>query len=134
GPGKFAGDPRPRCPATGPKRWRPPDAPLCLMYAWEVLDPFRQFHPRWFESVDAYIPGDEHASVFRDAFDQRWALRRNGMWYVGEPARAEMPDQGWKLHISVPTRATTEALRRVFPVLRDEGDPPPYALGGTCAI
>ena len=99
-----------------------------------MLDSFRQFHSRWFESVDADILGDEHASVFRDVFDQRWALRRNGMWYVGEPARAEMPDQGWKLHISVPTRATTEALRRVFPVLRDEGDPPPYALGGTCAI
>ncbi|MGW6425159.1 class III lanthionine synthetase LanKC [Nocardia sp. NPDC055053] len=91
------------------------------MHAWEVLDNFRQFHSRWFESVDAYSPGDEHASVFRDVFDQRWALTRVGMWYVGEPPGAEMPDQGWKLHISVPTRATTEALRRVFPVLRDEG-------------
>lgn len=90
------------------------------MHPWEVVDSYRQFHPRWFESVDRYEPGDEHREIFHTLFDDQWALRRSGMWYVAEPPNADMPHQGWKIHISSATKETGSVLERAMPILLDE--------------
>jgi serine/threonine protein kinase len=90
------------------------------MHPWEVVDSYRQFHPRWFESVDRYEPGNEHRKIFHALFGDRWRLRRSGMWYIAEPHDAEMPDQGWKLHISSVTNETENVLQRALPILLDE--------------
>ena len=88
---------------------------------WQIVDFYRQFHPRWFESVDRYEPTDEHHSVYRDVFaGTDWTIRREGMWYVADPPSSQIPDQGWKLHLSARTARSVDILRRTLPILREE--------------
>ena len=44
-----------------------------------------------------------------------------GVWVHVEPASAEIPSEGWKLHISAIPSTAVDVLRRAFPLLRAEG-------------
>jgi tRNA A-37 threonylcarbamoyl transferase component Bud32 len=90
------------------------------MYSWGVIEWYCQFHSRWFESVDNYTPSDAHLDVYRSIIPDYWRLRRDGIWFVAEPSEeAPLPDQGWKLHISVRSRDSGAALRHALPVLAE---------------
>jgi len=92
-------------------------------WGWEAIDMYAQYHPRWFESPTQYTPTDDYLAVYRKFIPDAWRLRRSGVWFYAEPSdpsAQNLPDQGWKLHISVSTRDSVEALRQALPVLEDE--------------
>lgn len=91
------------------------------MYAWETLHRYAQYHERWYESANSYNPGDEHLAVVRAVLPDTWKLRRLGMNIVAEPPGPQIPEQGWKLHVSAVSREGAEVLRAAVPVLRDSG-------------
>ncbi|MEU5125126.1 lanthionine synthetase LanC family protein [Streptomyces mobaraensis] len=85
------------------------------MHDWAVLNAYAQYHPRWFESADAYTPGPEHAGVFEALAPPGWTLRRSGLWYVAESPRATSapaPEQGWKIHVAVRSQDSPACLER----------------------
>ena len=87
-------------------------------YPWQVADFYRQFNPRWFDSVDQYEPNREHLSVFYQLFARTaWSIRRDGMWYVARPPQHEIPEQGWKIHISARTADSVDVLTDSLEVL-----------------
>ncbi|MFD8249734.1 class III lanthionine synthetase LanKC [Nocardia sp. NPDC059691] len=90
------------------------------MHDWEAIDGYRQFHPRWFESINRYNPGGEHAKTFRETSEVGWSLRRSGAWFVADAPDGSMPEQGWKLHISASTADTNAVLGAVIPLLQRE--------------
>jgi serine/threonine protein kinase len=91
------------------------------VHDWPLLDGYTQYHPRWFESAAHYEPSEEHRVAFAEEMPADWALERSGIWLLARPARADFPDQGWKLHISVRSGDSVTCLRKALPVLRDEG-------------
>lgn len=87
------------------------------MHALESLDFYSLFHPRWYESVAHYTPDPAYLQLFHAVFPKDWKLVRSGIWYGAHPGRIELPDQGWKLHVSVRTRDAKRLLARLFPIL-----------------
>ena len=90
------------------------------MYSLEVLDHYTQYHRRWFESAHHYVPSPEHLAVYLETIPDNWELQRSGLWYFAKPATVQLPEQGWKLHISVRTNDAVAALRQALPILREE--------------
>jgi Lanthionine synthetase C-like protein/Protein kinase domain len=64
---------------------------------------------------------DEHTSQ-PDFIRIGWTARltAEGRWLSFQRADFELPDQGWKLHVSSITRSAPEVLRRVLPLLLSE--------------
>jgi hypothetical protein len=91
------------------------------MYAWHTLQQYTQFDRRWFESAGRYLPDGTHLAVYRGLMPDGWTLRRQGPWYLADPADRDIPPQGWKLHVSARPEESAEVLRRTIPVLRDTG-------------
>jgi hypothetical protein len=89
------------------------------MYPWETLYIYSQQDERWFEPVGRHVPGAEYLSVYRALVPDTWRLRRRGLWFIADPPGADLPEQGWKLHVSVRTADGAAALRAAIPVLRD---------------
>lgn len=89
------------------------------MYAWETLNLYCQYHPRWFEASSRYAPGGEHLAVYRALMPSSWPLHRRGLWYIADPPGTELPVQGWKLHVSARPEQSARVLRAALPVLRD---------------
>jgi hypothetical protein len=91
------------------------------MYSWNTLHQYILFNERWFESADAYAPADEHLAVFREIMSPDWNLRRNGMNLGAALPGTELPEQGWKLHVSASSQRSAEVLRLALPVLAEAG-------------
>src|SRR4051794_34329151 len=90
------------------------------MHSWEVIDHYCQFHPRWFENADRYVPDEAHLNVYKELIPDSWRLRRGGIWFSADPpGERNYPDQGWKLHISASSKNSAFVLRRVLSILRD---------------
>lgn len=90
------------------------------MHSLEAVEFYTQLHPRWFESIQRYTPGREHLDELERILPHDWSVQRSNTWYFASPPAANMPAQGWKLHISVSTADSVDALRRALVVLRDE--------------
>lgn len=61
---------------------------------------FRLFDREFFEDFNSYRPGAELLSIARALIPLDWSISRNGNWYKALPPVYEMPQQGWKIHIS----------------------------------
>jgi serine/threonine protein kinase len=90
------------------------------MHSWELLDSYAKHDSRWFESSNRYNPAREYLELFQEIMPDTWSLRRSGTWFVAEPPDPDMPDQGWKLHLSISTKDALSALQKALPILRDE--------------
>lgn len=91
------------------------------MFAWDILNIYCRQDPRWFESVERYLPVDTHLAVFRELMPANWGLRRRGLWFIADPPARKRPDHGWKLHVSTRAADSAQVLRAAIPVLRDAG-------------
>lgn len=91
------------------------------MASLESIDFYAHFHPRWFESVQTYRPSDAYTRVFREIFPDTWQLQRSGIWWGAHPPVAQLPGQGWKLHIAVRSQQSEALLAVLFPILLEEG-------------
>ncbi len=104
------------------------------MHSWERLYLYSQYHPRWFESPSRYQPSSEFLAVFSALAPGSWQLKRSGIWYSAVPPHdVALPDQGWKIHVSVLTKDAVEALGRVFPLLFEQNAPFKFLLDPTLA-
>jgi serine/threonine protein kinase len=90
------------------------------MHAWDFLDRYSKQNSRWFESSSHHLPTDEYFKIFQEIIPRSWRLQRNGIWFIAEPPGLNLPDQGWKFHLSVSTADAADALRQVLPILGDE--------------
>lgn len=90
------------------------------MHSLEAIEFYARYHPRWFESVQHYAPGREYSDVYSKVIPSCWELERNGLWYCANPPGAMLPEQGWKLHISVCTKDSVAALKKALPILLEE--------------
>ncbi|MFI0738848.1 class III lanthionine synthetase LanKC [Streptomyces sp. NPDC021100] len=102
---------------------------------WELLNAYARYHPRWFESADAYTPATDHTEVFEELAPPGWALRRSGLWFVAEPpsgaaapAPAPAPEQGWKIHVAVRSQDSTACLERAAGCALDTAVPFKFLL------
>lgn len=91
------------------------------MHEADVIDAYARYHPRWFESPTLYRPTEEHLRLYHEVIAPPWTLERSGLWYVSKPPYADLPDQGWKLHISVAFDESIMCLRRALPILYAAG-------------
>ncbi|MBC2879092.1 MULTISPECIES: class III lanthionine synthetase LanKC [Streptomyces] len=104
------------------------------MHDWELLNAYARYHPRWFESADAYTPATEHTEVFEKLAPPGWALRRSGLWFVAEPSGdvaptpAPAPEQGWKIHVAVRSQDSPACLERAAGCALDAAVPFKFLL------
>ncbi|MER5780142.1 class III lanthionine synthetase LanKC [Streptomyces mobaraensis] len=104
------------------------------MLDWELLNAYARYHPRWFESADAYTPATEHTEVFAELAPPGWALRRSGLWFVAEPpvdaapVQAPPPEQGWKIHVAVRSQDSPACLARAAGCALDAAVPFKFLL------
>ncbi|MQA86737.1 MAG: hypothetical protein GEV03_19435 [Streptosporangiales bacterium] len=76
-----------------------------------------------FRAVKKDDTEDELAECARGLLAERhhdWEWHRTGMWVRLAPRAAEIPAQGWKLHVSATSRSARDVLAAVMPVLLRE--------------
>ena len=72
----------------------------------------------WFESVNAYVPDESYyVAPVRALLPAGWNARRDGVWFHCAPPGAEIPAQGWKIHLSATTHSANALLDAVVPLL-----------------
>ncbi len=75
---------------------------------------------------DGYEPSDELKRLVEEQIRELaagWRISRDGVWFHAHPVHAELPPQGWKVHVSatpdnartILTRAARIALRNAVP-------------------
>ena len=78
----------------------------------------------WFESPNAYVPDAAYyMAPVRALLAPGWEARHEGVWFQCLPPGAEMPVQGWKIHISGTTHSARELIAAVVPILVRGGVP-----------
>ena len=87
-----------------------------------------------FESLARYVPTPEFLSVARTLIPHDWRLVRSDTWFNAMPPAAELPPQGWKIHVSSTREEAVDVLRKTIEVLVDEGVPFKFALDPTMLL
>src|SRR5947208_2686429 len=77
--------------------------------------------PLFYEWFGHYVP-DEHSyvAIVKQMLSSDWNVTKGNLWFHCAPVSAELPSQGWKIHVSATTRNAPEVLEAVVPVLRKE--------------
>lgn len=79
--------------------------------------------PQWYEPFDRYTPNDELLRVIRAVIPPTWRLRRDSIWFYVFPPDVNLPQQGWKIHISATHTNCEEILRTVAKICLQMGTP-----------
>lgn len=87
----------------------------------------------FYEPVETlYRPWDEYKTPVTELLKELaadWAITRDGFWYMVHPTRpAEMPAQGWKVHVSANLENAVSILKRAATVALTKGVPFKFAL------
>lgn len=90
------------------------------MHSLEAIELYAQFHPQCFESVRQYKPSHDYTDIYSKIIPGEWQLQRNGFWFFAAPPQIILPDQGWKLHISVRTDDAEMLLLKALPIIFEE--------------
>ncbi len=98
------------------------------MYAWETLNLYCRYDPRWFETSNRYLPGTEHLAVYRAHLPEDGGCGAAGCGSSPTRRAPRHPSQGWKLHVSAAVGETAEVLHRTLPLLRDSRTPFKFLL------
>lgn len=77
---------------------------------------FYQAHPEWYESFDRYRPGSELFRIARSIVPPTWRVQRDGVWNHAAPPKGQLPEQGWKIHISATPLNCQAVLRRTVEI------------------
>lgn len=75
--------------------------------------------PDYYETLDKYRPqSSEYLDCIRALIPSGWTVNPSGIWCMVTPPSDEMPDQGFKIHVSaVPTLGRTTLERCVAPCI-----------------
>jgi hypothetical protein len=69
------------------------------------------------------------ARALVEAAGDRWRFSVEGPWAHATPAGVEVPEQGWKLHVSATGASAADVLAATVPLLVAEGVPFKFAAG-----
>lgn len=89
------------------------------MHTLETFELYTRYHPRWFETINAYVPNNDYHALARNALPDNWRLDRQGLWTFAYPAGHHTASQGWKLHVSSATSAAQHALSKTARICGD---------------
>ena len=65
----------------------------------------------WFESPNAYASDESYyIAPVRALLPAGWSARREGVWFQCMPPGAQIPPQGWKIHVSATTHTADYAM------------------------
>ncbi|WP_194867119.1 class III lanthionine synthetase LanKC [Pseudoalteromonas sp. PPB1] len=77
---------------------------------------------KFFTKVQSYEVKDKnYLSIAEGILGDSWEIRRREAWYVAKPHSVELPRHGFKIHISLISSLTPEALKHILPVLAEFG-------------
>ena len=54
----------------------------------------------FYESPENYKPDDSVSSILQDVLPPDWKLRQHGIWLIAEPHVQNLPEYGYKIHVS----------------------------------
>jgi len=79
---------------------------------------FSLSHRAFYESFDHYPANEsEYLKRMLNVLPSGWQIIRSGIWYQCVSKDSDMPDQGWKLHISATPESDVALLMGVAPIL-----------------
>jgi serine/threonine protein kinase len=58
----------------------------------------------------------ENKSIIESYLPDRWSLIKEGIWYHATPPVCEIPDQGFKIHVSATSATAEQVLHKVIPI------------------
>jgi hypothetical protein len=76
---------------------------------------------RHFESIAAYPATGEFSDTLRAVLPGAWWVQRNDVWLMAGREGLQIPQQGFKIHVSASPLQAAETLRRVAAVCVEEG-------------
>lgn len=103
-----------------------------LYYETLIHQLFIFAHPEYYESLDQYQPDDGLLRIVRAELPGDWRLTRRNHWFYVNPPDTNLPQQGWKLHISATTSNCKEVLRKVAPRCIGNGTAFKFTLDQYC--
>lgn len=92
--------------------------------------------PEFFETIDYYQPEEgEFLNLVKQLVPSDWQFgRSNGIWFgcmAAEGTRAQLPLQGWKIHVSSSIAQGKDVLKAVVPILTRHNTDFKFALDQT---
>ena len=76
---------------------------------------------RYFEDLGAYKVEDRSVEELLCNYCKDYEIKREGIWYFCYPKGGKLVRQGWKIHVSSSTHNITKTLKRVLPILVENG-------------
>lgn len=77
-----------------------------------------------YEDLGRYVPArSDYRPLIEPHLSDDWRLVRESIWYHAAPPASEVPEQGFKIHVSATSQTAPDMLRRVVPLCRDAGVP-----------
>lgn len=70
-------------------------------------------HGDFYESIDRYRPNNEYRDIVRSLLPTYWRVIHEGVWFHCMPPIADLPFQGWKIHVSATTHNAPRILEKV---------------------
>jgi hypothetical protein len=80
------------------------------------LASFTFAHPEYFESLSRYQVLAEYREAIEPLLPDGWRLKRSDIWWMCHPEKADLPSQGFKIHVSATPMNADALIRRVVPV------------------
>jgi serine/threonine protein kinase len=105
----------------------------------DPVEEFRaMFDPTWlrvfclasresYESIDRYQAQPELLAIARGLLPSSWLVARQGPWFHAIPPDADVPHQGWKIHLSATVSSSADVLRVAVQVCADSRRPFKFA-------
>ncbi|MCG7534092.1 class III lanthionine synthetase LanKC [Pseudoalteromonas sp. OOF1S-7] len=76
----------------------------------------------FFTKMQSYEVNDNgYLDIAEETLGEGWVIRRREAWYVAKPNAVELPRHGFKIHLSLISAITPEALKCIIPVLAEFG-------------
>ena len=83
----------------------------------------------FFENVDRYPANlTYYVDPVKAMLPSDWIAQRSGIWMHHRKPDSQLPDQGWKLHLSATTHTASDVLAAVIPILAEHGVPFKHAI------
>jgi class III lanthionine synthetase len=88
--------------------------------------------PEYYEPLTQYNPHDALLSIVRAVLPSSWKLTRREFWFHVSPPELELPQQGWKIHISATINNCEEILRKVASLCGEDATAFKFVLDQRC--
>lgn len=85
------------------------------------MDAFGLADPLFFETIERLPISDDYSKIVGPLLPREWFFVRKDIWAMGAYEGAEIPDQGFKIHLSSSLACAEEMLSLVVPLCGETG-------------